>query len=148
MKGKKTKQILSILGTILIFIVAYFGARYITSESIRAVQVAAISKEDYIKIAVEAVKDRQLLPQELDEVTVWTDITGTSEALQYHYILHDIDENQVDLSMFKKNLIPTLCTSTETRRFLDKEIIMEYHYSVEDSSQVLVITVDRSDCVY
>jgi len=142
----KSKRVLSIIGAVLFFFIAYFVTQYVTHEAIVEVQVANIPKEEYIQMAVDSIKSEQILPKEVDEVTTWTDITGTSEALQYHYTVHDIDAEAIDIALLKENMIPALCTTAETKRFLDKEITMEYYYSIKDAPQEYTIAVKKADC--
>lgn len=143
----KSKSVLVGIFSILAFIVAFAGVRYLTQEGISSVsQNSSLSKQELINETVAEVRNTTTFPMQLDEVTVWTGITGTSNALRYQYTLQDIDESQVSSTVLKNLIAPSVCTNTDTRYILNKDINMEYSYAVQGSAQTYFFIVSKSDC--
>ncbi len=144
----KSKSVLVGIVSILAFIVAFAGVRYLTQESISSISGSdATSKQEIINQAVSEVRASTSFPSELDEVTTWTGITGTANAIRYQYTLHDIDESQVSNALLKNMLAPSVCQNVDTRNIIDADINMEYSYNVQGSTQTFFISVSKADCL-
>lgn len=144
----KSKSILIGAVSILAFIVAFAGVRYLTQEGISSISGNdTVSKQEIINQAVSEVRSSTSFPMQIDEVTLWTGITGTSNALRYQYTLQDVETSQVSNAMLKNLIAPSVCANTDTRYILDNDINMEYSYAVQGSSQTYFFVVSESDCI-
>lgn len=143
-----SKSVLVGIVSILAFIIAFAGVRYLTHEGVSSISGNnTASKQEIINQAVSEVRASTSFPSELDEVTTWTGITGTSNAIRYQYTLHDIDESQVSNSLLKNILAPSVCQNTDTRNIIDVDINMEYSYAVQGSTQTFFVSVSKADCL-
>lgn len=132
--------------SVLAFIIAFVGFRYLTQEGISAVS-GTPSKQEIIHQAVQYAKSNTTIPQKLDEVTTLTGIEEVTGAIHYDYVLHDIDESQVSNSVLKNILVPSVCKTPETKSILDKDIRMEYSYQVQNSATNYFVSLSKSDCL-
>lgn len=147
-EASKTKSVLMGVFSILAFIVAFVGVRYLTQEGISSVsQNSSPAKQELISETVAGIRNSVTFPVQLDKVTAWTGITGTSNALHYQYTLQDIDEGQVSNLVLKNLIAPSVCENTDTRYVLDNDINMEYSYAVQSSDQTYFFTVSKYDCL-
>lgn len=144
----KSKSIWVGVISILAFIAAFAGVRYLTQETVSSViSNDPVSKQEIIDEMVQTVRSSTTFPYELDDVTTWTGITGTSNSIRYQYTFHDMDISEVNNSRIKEMLVPSVCQDTNTRAVLDMDINMDYSYSVEDSTQTYFVSVSKADCV-
>lgn len=134
--------------SILAFIVAFAGVRYLTQETVSSVMSDdPASKQEIIDATVQSVRSSTPFPYELDELTTWTDMTGTSNSLRYHYTLHDVDTSQLSSSLLKSTVVSSVCENQDTRAILDMDINMDYSYDVEGSSQTYFFSINKADCL-
>ena len=144
----KSKSILIGGVSILAFVLTFAGARYLTQESIRSISGGNnVSVQEIINQTVTEIRNTTTFPVQLDEVTLWTGITGTSNAIRYQYTLQDIDASQVNNVMLKNLIAPSVCSNTDTRYVLNNNINMEYSYAVQGSPQTFFFVVSESDCI-
>lgn len=99
---------------------------------------------------VEEIKAGILLPNQIDEFTLLTDITAEPSAIHYHYIVPDF---VVDLFLgasagdtFINEYIKLYCEDTIAKRFLKLGINMKYSFSSETSAKEYLINITKDDC--
>lgn len=122
--------IVSILGIILL---------------ITLIKVTGFGKVDTTKLAAET-KTKLHVPTKVDDYTTLTDITSSENAVIYHYVLSGIDETKITNKDLKSSLASSLCKETDTRVLLDKNISMQYNYTVENSPATFQIIITKADC--
>lgn len=148
-KKKINSKIASAIG-VMVFIVAFIAFRYLGEKGTSAV-IGEPSKQELIQQAVQSAKSQTTFPQELDSITTFTDMIEQPGAIRYLYILHDADEAQLAAltnADLKDSIAPQVCSTPETRNnVLNKDINMEYLYSVKGSSQTFFFSVSKADCV-
>lgn len=132
-----------IIGFILAFTFGYYCVNYI----IRYISSRPSNDISVITEIVKQVKSNQILPQKIDEITTWTDVTAESSAIRYHYILSNVDTSELSSDYFKTYLSPSLCQNEETRKILDGGINMEYSYLTEDMIKNYFVLVTKDDCI-
>jgi len=125
----------------LVFIAAFVGVRYLVNQSFSP------STQDLVHQAVQHVKDTTSFPSQIDSVTTATGITEEKNTIHYHYILHDVDSDQISNTALKNVLVPFLCQNSDTRVILDKGISVNYSYHVENSTQNYFVSVTQTDCI-
>lgn len=108
---------------------------------------ATSSQQEMIRQAVQYVKDNTVIPQKVDEVTTLTGIKEAVGAIHYDYLLNDVNESLLSDSVLKGLLAPSLCQNTDTRRILDKGILMEYSYKVQNSTSTYSVSLGKADCL-
>lgn len=147
--GKK-----SLLGgavTIVVFILAFVAFRYLTQEAISPSSNLntqdSTSRSELIADTVREIKSTTALPTQLDEVTMWNDVTAQPNAIRYHYTLVGADTSNLSNSYLKSYLGPSLCSNQDTRYILDQGIGMEYFYAVQGSAQSYFISFTKADCL-
>ncbi|MCK5466786.1 hypothetical protein KAI56_04820 [Candidatus Parcubacteria bacterium] len=137
--------------TIVIFIVAFVGFRYLTQEAISPSSnlntQGGVSKSELIVDTVREIKSATALPIQLDEITMWNNVTAQPSAIRYHYTLSDVDINSLSNDYFKSYLGPILCENQDTRYLLDQGIDMEYSYLVRGSVQSYFVSFTKADCL-
>lgn len=104
------------------------------------------SKEEIIKQSIQYVKTQIPLPYKLDQLTTMVDVTAEPGAIRYHYILSGIDTNQINDALLKKGLLANICENKDTANILNRDINLEYSYSVENSTQKYFVSFTKSDC--
>jgi len=146
--GKK-----SLLGgaiTIVVFILAFVAFRYLTQEAISPSTNLntqnSTSKSELIADTVREIKSTTSLPSQVDEVTVWNDVTAQPNAIRYHYTLVGADTSNLSNSYLKSYLGPNLCQNKDTRYLLDQGIGMEYSYAVQGSTESYFVSFTKADC--
>lgn len=125
---------------IIICIVVFLFFRYLKREAFFS------SKKDIVIETVKYVKSNMTIPSKIDEITTIIDVTAEQEAIRYHYILSDVDTDNLSNSSFKEYLDDTLCRNQDTRKVLDAGINMEYSYKVENVSNSYFVIITKSDC--
>ncbi len=140
------KSVLKTFVSVLVFILAFVGFRYITSQGISSVS-GGTSKQDIIKATVLSVRNSTTFPRELDEVTTWTGITEQTGAIRYEYAFHDADLSSVNNQALANLLTPSVCKSVETKNILDRDIDLQYFYRVTGSSQTYMVSINKADCI-
>ena len=108
---------------------------------------ADLENAEIILETVQEFKDAVELPLQFDETTVLNDVTAEPNAIRYHYTLIGVETNESTGDGLKKFLLPTLCSTPDTREALDKGIVFEYIYEVENSDQSFFIPITSEDCL-
>lgn len=146
-KPSKTISVITGIVAVLAFVSAGAVAHVLTQGTIGALSgEETYTKQELIDQSVKGVKESTVFPMELDEVTTWIGIIGTTDSVRYQYTLHDIDTTQVTNVVLRDMLIPAVCGNVDTKKILDEDIKMEYSYTVRNSSQSYFVSVSRSDC--
>ncbi|MEK6816986.1 MAG: zinc ribbon domain-containing protein [Nanoarchaeota archaeon] len=144
----KSNHVWKVVASILVFFVAFAVVRYLTQETVSSVMSDdPASKQEIIDATVQSVRSSTSFPYELDELTTWTGMTGTSNSLRYQYTLHDVDTSQLSNSLLKSTVVSSVCENQDTRAILDMDINMDYSYAVEGSSQTYFVSVSKADCI-
>ena len=136
--------------TIIVFILAFVAFRYLTQEAISPSQnlsnQTSSERAELIADTVREIKSTTALPTQLDEVTMWNDVTAQPNAIRYHYTLVGADTSNLSNSYLKSYLEPSLCSNQDTRYILDQGIGMEYSYAVQGLAQSYFISFNKADC--
>ena len=119
---------------------AYFGVRVLLES------LGGPSKQALIEKGVEEALDAFDPPRQIDEVTVLTDVTAEQNAIHYHYTLVDVDPSAVTQEVLEGIVLPSLCSTKETRQVLDQDVNMKYTYTVESSGDEYDLEFSKSDC--
>lgn len=137
--------------TIIVFILAFVAFRYLTQEAIspspNLSNQDSTSRAELIADTVREIKSTTALPTQLDEVTMWNDVTAQPNAIRYHYTLVGADTSNLSNSYLKSYLGPSLCSNQDTRYILDQGIGMEYSYAVQGSAQSYFVSFTKTDCL-
>ncbi len=135
---------------IIVFILAFVAFRYLTQEAIspspNISNQTGSERAELIADTVREIKSTTALPTQLDEVTMWNDVTAQPNAIRYHYTLVGADTSNLSNSYMKSYLGPSLCSNQDTRYLLDQGIGMEYSYAVQGSAQSYFISFTKADC--
>lgn len=129
----------------LIALLVFLAFRFLGSEGVNQLKQEPTKQEIIHEIVVSA-NQQATFPQELDEVTTFTGIEESTNAIRYNYTLHDVDENQIDSNALKNMLKPEVCQNSGTKNILDEDINLEYFYKVKNSITTYLITLTKSDC--
>lgn len=147
--NKKSKRAtLSAVGGVVLIAGIWLAARFLGETGTNSVlETAAPSKQEIVRDTVQQLKTDNALPEELDDVTIWSDVTEQPSAIRYIYTLHDVDESQVSNEALKQLIAPQLCQNIDVKSgVLDQDINMEYSYTVRESSQNYFFVVTKADC--
>jgi len=174
MKNIFTKKLNWWQGLLLILLIIFIGqflvARYISSnleqkneiqEKTQTEELSQISDEekkdsgtffteaDIVDI-VKEIKDKLLLPNQIDEVTLLNDIVAESNVIHYYYVVPDF---VIDLFLddstggtFSDEYIKMYCNDVTAKSFLELGINMKYSFSSEISNQHYSIFITKEDC--
>ncbi|MBI4262357.1 hypothetical protein HY624_02420 [Candidatus Uhrbacteria bacterium] len=129
------------IASIVFAVLAYYAGSYVVRKFYpRKDKQAAISE-----IVAEA--KRQLsLPKQLDEFNTLVDITAEPNAIRYHKTLVGIDTSELTNDGLKTALGPNVCANKDTRSLLDKDMNVEYAYTVQGSAETYFFAVSKEDC--
>ena len=87
-----------------------------------------------------------VFPSQLDDVTQLVDITAQTSAIRYHYILTEVNTENLSNSYLKEYLSTSICQDNDIKSFLNQGINMEFSYIVEDSTEKYFIILNKEDC--
>ena len=107
---------------------------------------STFSNEDLIKETVKTIKNEMVFPSQLDDVTQLVDITAQTSAIRYHYILTEVNTENLSNSYLKEYLSTSICQDNDIKSFLNQGINMEFSYIVEDSTEKYFIILNKEDC--
>jgi len=149
--GGRKKYLLGGAVTIILFILAFLVFRSLGQEIISPSpdlsNQDSSSRAELIADTVREIKSTTALPSQMDEVTIWNDVTAQPNAIRYHYTLVDADTSNLSNSYLKSYLRQSLCSNQDTRYILDQGIGMEYSYIVQGSTQSYFISFTKADCL-
>jgi hypothetical protein len=137
MEESKKKIISQVIITILTFLVAFFGTRYLMSNFNSA-------DKELKKIAIEINKSA---PTMVDKDTRLDNVSVFENTLQYNYTLINIaiDDAGLDLDGAKKfimkNAQDNLDNRPEMKDYREKKIALKYNYKDKNSKQLFDFTV-------
>ncbi len=147
--GGKKPWLGGVIG-IVVFILAFVTFRYLTQVAIAPLpklnSQTGSERADLIADTVKEIKSTTALPTQLDEVTVWNDITAQPDAIRYHYMLVGADTDSLSNSYLKSYLGASLCSNRDTKYILDQGISMEYSYAVQGSTLSYFVSFTKADC--
>jgi hypothetical protein len=103
-------------------------------------------RTEYINNVVEVAKTKMSFPSKINDSTLFTDITAEKNAVRYHYLMSDVDTSNLSSESLKNSLIQSICQSESTKSIFDKNIDIEFLYSVKDSTQSYLVNFTKSDC--
>lgn len=104
-------------------------------------------EEDYIKQLVEDAKKQTILPKQLDNETTMVNIVAKPNAIQYQYVLHNLDVSTLSNESFKSSISSDLCKDKSAVAVMDRGIIIEYSYTVINSQETFFISFSKEDCL-
>ncbi len=128
---------LVIIGTIFRYIGNQVGSNLATSTS---------SNADYIKKVVATAKSSSTLPMKVDSLTTLQDIKATDKAVVYTYLLVDVDPSKLSSSALRTSILNNVCKNADTKAILDRGILLDYDYKVQDYTETYYISISEADC--
>ena len=137
MEESKKKIISQVIITILTFLVAFFGTRYLMSNFNSA-------DKELKKIAIEINKSA---PTMIDKDTRLDNVSVFENTLQYNYTLINIakDDAGLDLDGAKKfimkNAQDNLDNRPEMKDYREKKIALKYNYKDKNGKHLFDFTV-------
>lgn len=96
--------------------------------------------------AVQQLKSSQTFPYTLDEVTTYTDVTSEGGVITYHYQIKGADTSNVTDSSLRDSIQPKVCANTSTHDLLDRGVSLSYSYTVVETGQQYLFTIQSTDC--
>jgi len=137
----RTRIIIAVAG-VLVAILAAVGVRLLFQA------FAGDSKQEAIAKTVEQVKEENTLPMQVDAITSWDDVTAESEAIHYHYTVTGTEAETAGITedAIEQTVLPTLCSTEETRDILDRDIGMNYSYEIESTGDTYDLAFTKADC--
>ncbi len=120
------------------------GAAFGTTALLNAVNGG--SKQQQIEKGVEEALAAFDPPKQIDEVTIITDVKAEEGAIHYYYTLTGVDPAAVTAEVLEGIVEPSVCSTSETRKVLDQDIVMRYSYEVEGTSDVYHLEFTKVDC--
>jgi hypothetical protein len=106
-----------------------------------------LSKQEIINEIVKEMKFNNILPMNIDETTMWVDISAQPNAVRYHLISSNSIMNDINNNIFKKDLNLKICQDDYLRSLLDSNITIEYLYVFENTDQEYFISFSKEDCL-
>lgn len=105
------------------------------------------SKAEFINEVAKEAKKSISFPKQIDEITTFADITAQPDAIRYHYILTDADTSKLSNELLKNNLVSSACQNSDVKDLLNKDINMEYSYTVKETADNYLIILNKADCL-
>ena len=144
-KTEKQSPLIKVI-SVIVFILAIGVGKYLIQGNFSTGSNSQ-SKVEIINQAVSEAKSSITLPKQLDSATTLTDITAETNAIRYHYILANIDTNSISNESLKSYLKTSICGTEATKNLLNRDINMEYSYTVENIAQSYFISFNKADCL-
>jgi hypothetical protein len=148
---KKGWIIFAVSAFILFFVAVGFDSvvrgTFSGGNSINATQNnATLSKEELVRQIVSSAKSQTTFPVEIDSVTTMVDILAEPSAIQYQYVLHDVNTTNLSDETLRGSIISSLCKNENLIKILNEGINLEYSYNVKDSQQTYFVSFTKADC--
>jgi hypothetical protein len=137
-KIKKTGWILLIISTLVLGWLALNYDRNNLYTDITASDVEEVT---------EFIKNSNDLPQRIDEVTVWLDVTAEEDAIRYHYELSNLGERPVSEELLRDFIEDGICADSDIKNALEGGIDMEYFYTVKETGEDFLVVFTKDDCI-
>jgi len=77
------------------------------------------SRKGMIQQSVAELEEQTMLPQQVDEITTFEDVTTESWAIHYYYTIVGADTTGLAEDALADSIPPTLCSTEETKGLLD-----------------------------
>ncbi|MBW6441693.1 hypothetical protein K0B04_02165 [Patescibacteria group bacterium] len=106
-------------------------------------QVNLDNLESYVKLA----KVDMEFPIKVDEHLQFVDMTAEGKAIRRHFIITGADMSQVTNTDMKNVIMPDICSDADTAYFLEQGVILEYFYVVKETSQEILVSISKEDCI-
>lgn len=137
--SRRRRVLLFVIGLVVAIVVAVLVRVVLTS--------VGPSKQEVIDKAVAQIKEQTPLPKQVDSVTSWTDVTAEPGAIRYVYTIDSsVAPSAVSATKLRDAIGPSLCTTPETRKILDADITMKYHYAFPGSPKSIDLAFTKADC--
>ncbi|MFB2637074.1 hypothetical protein ACE02P_03435 [Shewanella bicestrii] len=106
---------------------------------------------DYTSVLMEvANKVNSNLPMTIDSETELLSTVGFKNSFTYKYKLINYDVAEMNVEMFKNEMIPKLqnsvCTSESMSEFRKMKIVVKYSYSDSSHKEIAEFPVDTKSC--
>lgn len=138
-KSKPQKSVVSSIVGVVAFVLAFAGVRYLMSNG-------GTTNQELIQQSVSQIKSSTQLPQKVDDITTLTDISAQPNAIRYIYVISGADTSALSNASLKSHLVTGVCQNSDTKNILDRNINMEYSYSVQNSPETYFVSISKSDC--
>jgi len=99
-----------------------------------------------IEETVALIKNSNNLPQEIDEVTVWLDVTAQEDAIRYHYELSNLGDREVSEALLRDFIKDGICADIDISNALKGGVNMEYFYTVKETGEEFLVVFTEGDC--
>ncbi len=143
---KGIKSTLMSVVSVVVFLLAIGVGKYLIQGD-SSISSSSQSKEELIIQAVKETKSSMVLPTKLDDSTMLTDITAETNAIRYHAVLTNVDTTGVTDETIKVYLKKSVCGNDATKNLLNRDINMEYSYTVENIAQSYFVSFNKADCL-
>lgn len=100
-----------------------------------------------VEEVTEFIKNSNDLPQRIDEVTVWLDVTAEEDAIRYHYELSNLGERPVSEELLRDFIEDGICADRDIKNALEGGIDMEYFYTVRETGEDFLVVFTSEDCI-
>lgn len=100
-----------------------------------------------IEEVVAFIENSYDLPQTIDEVTVWKDVTAEDGAIRYHYELSNLGEREVSEALLRDFIEDGICADTDVANTLKGGFNMEYSYTVKETGEKFLVVFTEEDCL-
>lgn len=101
-----------------------------------------------VKYAVHKMKTQSLLPAPLpykNNGSTLIDITAESKTIRSHIVLSEAYTNKEKTEILN-DIHAVVCESNSARNLLNKGLILEYSFSVKNSTDNFILTYTKADC--
>jgi len=99
-----------------------------------------------IQETVAFIKNSNNLPQTIDEVTAWTDVTAKEGAIRYHYELSNLGDRPVSEALLRDFIEDGICADRDIMSALKGGVNMEYSYTVKETGEKFLVVFTEEDC--
>jgi hypothetical protein len=137
-KIKKTGWILLIISTLVL---GWLGLNYDMNNLYTDITASDVEE------VTEFIKNSNDLPQRIDEVTVWLDVTAEEDAIRYHYELSNLGERAVSEELLRDFIEDGICADRDIKNALEGGIDMEYFYTVKETGEDFLVVFTKEDCL-
>lgn len=129
--------------TIGIGVVVIAGSWVFVSWGLKA--LTAPPKQELVQSTVASVGAD--LPESVDAVTTWDAVTAEEGTIHYWYTLStQVDRSTMTEEAVSGTVLPSLCSTDETRTLLDADVALRYTYAFESGETPIDLTFTRADC--
>ena len=105
-----------------------------------------LTNAELIQSAIENIKKSIALPLKIDTLTTLEDVTSGSNAIRYHYVLDGVNIDKISNTVLKQHVVSGVCSDSNTKFILNKDVNLEYSYTVKNSPKTYFLVVTKNDC--